>query len=79
VTTRITLDVPDEKFEEIKLLCERLRLATRKDLFNNAITLLQWAEEQIASGRVIASVDDEAKSFRELQMPIFENIQRRDV
>lgn len=77
MTTRITLDVPDEKFEEIKLLCERLRLATRKDLFNNAITPLQWAEEQIASGRVIASVDDEAKSFRELSMPIFANIQRR--
>jgi hypothetical protein len=54
-------------------LMEETRLTTRKDLFNNALTLFSWAVEAKKAGRVIASVD-ENQHIRELVMPSIENI-----
>jgi hypothetical protein len=52
---------------------EETRLTTRKDLFNNALTLFQWAVKAKKAGRIIASVD-ENQHIRELVMPSIENI-----
>ncbi len=52
---------------------EETRLTTRKDLFNNALTLFQWAVKAKKAGRVIASIDENQR-IRELVMPSIENI-----
>ena len=52
---------------------ERFREATgassQKELFNNAITMFRWAALQVASGKIIAAVDEQRQTFKELQMP----------
>lgn len=53
---------------------EKINLRTRKDLFNNALTLLEWAVKEKSAGRTIASIDDESKSVKELLMPILEGV-----
>jgi hypothetical protein len=65
---RISFDVPAEKALELTQLQATLGLATRADLFNNAITLLEWAAAKSSAEQKIASVDEEAKSFVELKM-----------
>lgn len=50
------------------LLCG---LESRKELFNNAFSLLEWVVLERLKGRSIASVNEAEKSFRELHMPIF--------
>jgi hypothetical protein len=58
---------------ELDKLMEETRLTTRKDLFNNALTLFLWAVKAKRAGRIIASVD-ENHHMRELVMPSIENI-----
>lgn len=36
---RIQLDLADDRVAELRTLMEEARIATRKDLFNNALTL----------------------------------------
>ena len=70
---RIQLDLPDDQVAELDKLMEETRLSTRKDLFNNALTLFMWAVKARRAGRIIASVD-ERQNIRELVMPSIENI-----
>lgn len=55
------------EMEEIMSDCG---LSTKKELFNNAFTLFQWAVTEIQKGNVIASVDETNERYKELQMPV---------
>jgi hypothetical protein len=70
---RIQLDLPEDQVAELDKLMEETRLTTRKDLFNNALTLFSWAVKAKKAGRIIASVD-ESQRVRELVMPSIENV-----
>ena len=70
---RIQLDLPDDQVAELDKLMAETRLTTRKDLFNNALTLFLWAVKAKKAGRIIASVDEDHR-IRELVMPSIENI-----
>ncbi len=70
---RIQIDLDKESVEWIEQLKERTGLRTHKDLLNNSLTLLDWAVQQREAGRVIASVDERTKDYKELQMPAVEH------
>ena len=69
-TVRIQFDVPEYKLPEIEKLMTECDISTKKDLFNNALTLLKWAVRQAKDGNSIASVNEANKTYRELEMPI---------
>lgn len=71
---RIQLELPEEQVHALDKLMEKINLRTRKDLFNNALTLLEWAVKEKSAGRTIASIDDESKRVKELLMPILEGV-----
>jgi hypothetical protein len=73
-TTRVQLVLPAERVRMLDQLAAEAGLATRKDLFNNALALLNWAVREVRRGRVIASVDESAQRFTELQMPMLDAI-----
>lgn len=66
---RIQFELPEEKVKELEALMQEARISTRKDLFNNALTLFEWAIEERRAGRSIASVDEQNKKYKELVMP----------
>src|ERR1700740_3348291 len=68
--TRIQFDLPDTKIADLDRIMEEGGIKTRKELFNNALSLLEWAIKQRKTGRVIAAVDETSDSYRELSMPI---------
>jgi hypothetical protein len=72
---RIQFDLPDEKVEELDTLMDVIGVSTRKDLFNNALTLLEWAVKEIKNDpdRVIASVNEENQLYKEVDMAAFSN------
>ncbi len=65
---QMDLDSQGEKL--VDELERRTGVKTHRELFNNALTLLDWATEQSMLGRNIASMDAEAKQSRELVMPV---------
>lgn len=73
---RWQIDVPEERDREIEDLMKECGISTKKELFNNAVTLLKWAIEEKRKGRIIASVEEEGKKYRELQMPILSAVKR---
>ena len=67
---RIQIEVTDEQNARLEAMMAETGVKTKKDLLNNALSLLEWAVAETRSGRVIASVDDEHKRYKELVMPI---------
>lgn len=76
-TVRMQFDVPYEKVQEIEALIKVCGFETKKDLFNNAITLLKWVVRHSQKGNVIAAVNETQERYTELGMPFIEHI--RDI
>ena len=68
--TRVQLDLSATEIERMNWMMKVCGIESRKDLFNNALTLLEWATEEVLGGRKIASFDDESRDRRVLSMPI---------
>jgi hypothetical protein len=67
--TRVQLDLAPSQMERLNWLMEICDIDTRKDLVNVALSVFEWAVNQVIDGRTIAAVDKEAKHFVELGLP----------
>lgn len=74
---RIQLDLPESKVTELKELMAETQLDTYKDLFNNALTLFEWAINEVQTGRKIASLDEENERYKVLAMPVLDSLGKR--
>lgn len=66
---RMQLDLPASRVEKLDKLMKDTDLSTRKELFNNALSLFEWAVKEAKKGNVIASVNEKEDSYREIHMP----------
>lgn len=71
---RLQFELEKKGKEDLDNLKKIFSLRTNKQLFNNALTLLEWAAKQIQDGRIIASIDEKNDKYRELSMPIFDAV-----
>ncbi len=71
---RLQIEINQSQKEELEHLVELTGLRTKKELLNNALTLLKWAVRERARGSSICSVNEKAGVYKELQMPILENV-----
>jgi hypothetical protein len=76
-TTRVQLVLPAERVRMLDQLATDAGITTRKDLFSNALTLLNWAVREVKRGRIIASVDPTTQRFTELNMPMLDAVASR--
>jgi len=72
---RVQFEMSDESAAEVETLARSANI-TKKDLFNNALTLLQWAIAEVRSGRIIASVDEKEMKLKEISMPLLSELAR---
>lgn len=72
----IQIEVPEEKVKELDALTERAGLPDRRSLFNNAITMFEWMVKELETGRIVGSIDEKERKYKELHMPCFSHIQR---
>ena len=68
--SRIQFEIPEDKVAELEKLMAESGIKTKKELFNNALTLLEWAIKETKAGRMIASVDQKEQRYKELLMPV---------
>lgn len=71
---RVQLDLSAERVAQLDRLVGEAGFSTRKELFNNALALLQWAVKEARRGRTIASVDEANDRFTELNMPFLSDV-----
>lgn len=71
---RVQLDMPEDRVKEIEQIMAKTGVSTRKDVFENALALFEWAVNERASGRKIASLSENENGYRELLMPALASI-----
>lgn len=71
---RIQLEISENKRIQIKTLMEKTDFKTYSELFNNAVTLLQWSVQQLEEGRSILSVNQDSGKEKELLMPFLQHV-----
>lgn len=76
---RLQFDIPEDRSKDLELLVSECGLSTKKELFNYALTLLEWAVDEIKEGHDIASVDRGNNKLHTLKMPIFSSVSKRTI
>lgn len=71
---RIQLDLQRNQAEMFDALAVECGLETRKELFNVAMTLFNWAVKETRNGRKIASYDPLADEVETVLMPALEYV-----
>lgn len=74
---RLQFDVSESMLQEIEDMMEVSGMASRKELFNSAITLWQWAIEQVRRDREIVSANKERDDFEILRIPTLEAARKK--
>lgn len=69
-TVRVQIDLSEGKVQALKELMKKADIATQKELINNALTVLEWIVSETERGRIIASINEETMSYKQLAMPI---------
>ncbi|MDJ0920576.1 MAG: hypothetical protein QNI84_05570 [Henriciella sp.] len=71
-SNRLQLELSDTYTQMIERLIPLCDLRTKKDVVENALTLLGWAAAEASKGRSIASIDDSEETVREFSSTALE-------
>ncbi len=72
---RIQYELSEKENAELEKMMEDTAISTKRDLFNNALTLFEWAIKEIKKGRVIAAIDEKENKYIALVMPSLSKVQ----
>lgn len=70
---RVQIDLAESRVRVLEELMEVCGISTKKELFNNALTLFEWAVGEVRKGNTIASINESEQRYRDLQMPVLSN------
>jgi hypothetical protein len=74
---RLNFEVSEQQLNEFKALQLETDSASMKELFNSAITTLEWLIEETKKGNEIAAINEDKKVYRVLVTPVLEKIARK--
>lgn len=74
---RVQFDLTEEKVKEIEDIMTKSGMSSRKDVFNTALTLLEWAIEESERGHDIAAINRNEKEFFSLRMPVLDSAKKK--
>lgn len=74
--TRIQIELTDEEYEHIENLMEKCGFTKKKDYFNTALSLLEWALDEVAEGNQVVSYNEDSHRIREVLLPAFSKIRK---
>lgn len=60
--------------KRINAMMEELGIKTKKELFNSALTLLEWAIQERKQGKTLCSLDEKDKTITKVFMPVLTGV-----
>ena len=69
---RLNFEFSESQVKDLKALQEKTGTDTMKDLFNSALSMLEWAVDETINGNEIAAVNAEDKQYRVLITPVLQ-------
>lgn len=76
---RMQFDFTEDRVKELEAMMAKCGINTRKELFNNALTILEWALEESEQGHDVAAIDRKDKQFFALRMPILTQVRKSHI
>lgn len=67
--SRLQVEVSAEQLAHIQALMSVCGFRTQKELINNAITMFEWAVEEVQRGNAVASFNKAGNTYEVLGMP----------
>jgi hypothetical protein len=71
---KIECEISKDRERELQSLKQSSGLKTDEELFNNALSILDWAVQEVQKGHIIASVDEAGKTYTELRMQVLKHV-----
>src|SRR5205823_13649035 len=66
---RVQIDMLPERCADLDRLMNETSMRTRRELFDQALTLFEWAVGESRQGRLIAAVEPAARGYQQVVMP----------
>lgn len=66
---RFQVDLTDEQMTTLDRLAQQSGARTKRELFESALALFQWAARERSHGRNVGSFDPATETIREFDMP----------
>ena len=73
---RVQVEMLEDQVQKLDEIMEKCGIRTKKDLLNNALTLLKWAVKKKEAGCEIVAVNTVSGTYQELDMPVLSNVKR---
>ncbi len=74
---RINFEFTEDQVKELKALQQKTGSASMKEMFNSAMSMLEWSVDEKIKGHEIASLDPDSQNYRVLVMPILQKAARK--
>ena len=74
---RLNFEFSEQRVNELKALQLETDSESMKELFNSAITTLEWLIAETKNGNEVAALNEERKVYRILVTPVLERIARK--
>lgn len=74
MAVRMQFEFSDERATEIGRLQQQCGFATRKDMFNTALTLLKWAARHAEQGHAVGAISETDKQYWQLEMAFLTHV-----
>jgi hypothetical protein len=74
---RVQFDLTEDKVKDIEDIMKKSDISSRKDVFNTALTLLEWAIDESERGHDIAAISRKNKEFFSLRMPVLDAAKKK--
>jgi hypothetical protein len=68
--TRLKFDISGQRARDLEALMQEAGLATKREAFNVALSLLTWVVREVGKGKFIASVDEKTGRIHQLAWPL---------
>jgi hypothetical protein len=80
IETHVEFDLPATDAKAIAELMKICNLKSHQEVYMNGTALLAWAAREVgAKGRVIAAVDEQAKTYGELRMAALDQARKQGI
>ncbi len=73
---QILIEIDEARAHVLEEIKENAGLRSYRELFDNSLTLLDWAIKQRAAGRIVAALDKANHSYRELAIDVLNRVRR---
>jgi hypothetical protein len=74
---RLNFELPEQRVNELKALQLETESESMKELFNSAITTLEWLVQETKNGNEIAAINEDRKVYRVFVTPVLGRVAKK--